>query len=340
MGALSLNKYTMYSTALAKALDTKTILSIVSEYDIFKYYIGQDLVIGRSINSPLRKDETPSFIVYKTQYGVYSLRFMDHSTGQRGTCFDLVMMLYSCDFTTSLRLIDRDLHLGIAACKIDSTIRSRTMEALEVSHELCSIEVGIRDWDIVRDKGYWTSFGITGRTLQKYNVYPLSHYRVNGHEYEFKDLCYGYYFGNEMWKLYRPFHTTGKWFSNTNSSVIQGSDQLPAKGDLLVITKSLKDIMVYHEIGVTAIAPQSESILIKEDYIMMLKSRFSRIIVNFDFDYAGVRGGQRYKKRYGLMCKYFTNGRLGTVDFKVKDAAEFVHANSAGQLQELIKTIL
>lgn len=328
----------MYSTSLIRVLNVKSILSMVSEYDIFKYYINEDFTIGKTIHSPLRKDENPSFMIYKASYGSYALRFMDHSTSDQGSCFDLVMIMYNCDFMTALRLIDRDFRLGIASNKIDHSIVPKSIDIIEESScKRCSLEVGIRNWDITKDKGYWGSFGITGKTLQQYNVYPLSHYRLEGHEYKCKELTYGYYFGDEMWKIYCPSQIKGKWLSNTNLNVLQGYSQLPSNGDLLVITKSLKDVMVYSEIGVNAVAPQSESILIKESIITDLKGRFKDIVLNFDFDYAGIRNGCRYKRKYKLRCLYFTNGRFGLQDFKVKDAAEYVSRYGINKLKELVQ---
>ncbi len=97
--------------------------------------------------------------------------------------------------------------------------------------------------------------------------------------------------------------------------------------------------MVLCEHGIPAIAPQSESIMLKDTVIAELKGRFSRIIINFDFDLAGVRGGQKYRKIYGLECKYFTNGRLGTVDCKVKDCAEFIERYGGEEFKLLINNI-
>ena len=66
--------------------------------------------------------------------------------------------------------------------------------------------------------------------------------------------------------------------SNWKSSQIQGAKQLPKEGgDILVITKSLKDCMTLYGLGITAIAPNSENLFITEAQYKKLKTKFKHI---------------------------------------------------------------
>ncbi len=332
----------MYSTSSVKELNTRTIFSIINEYDIFRYYVKNDFEVGVAINSPFRKDENPSFQVYRTMYGAYKLRYIDYATLEGGTCFDLVMKLFNCDFNTAQRIIDRDFNLNIYKSQVNVEVpQSYTRnDLLDIPYKRCIIEVGIRPWNGNKDKQYWSQFGIKCSTLIKFGVYPLTHFRLNGTSYDCRQLTYGYYYGNGMWKIYSPDNIRRyKWFSNTNSEVIQGWDQLPLTGNILVITKSLKDVILLHEMNIPSIAPQSEGVLINEVKIAELKTRFSRIYLNFDFDYTGIRSGNKYKRKYGIKTLYFTNGRFGTKDYGVKDLTDYVKLYGRDKLQELINTI-
>lgn len=59
-------------------------------------------------------------------------------------------------------------------------------------------------------------------------------------------------------------------------------------GDLLVITKSLKDVMCLYEYGITAIAPCSENEFLTDTQYQKVKSKFKHITLLWDNDYAGV----------------------------------------------------
>ena len=50
-------------------------------------------------------------------------------------------------------------------------------------------------------------------------------------------------------------------------------------GDYVVITKSLKDVMLLYEFNIPAIAPNSETLFISDKQLEKLKSKFKNIIV-------------------------------------------------------------
>ena len=70
------------------------------------------------------------------------------------------------------------------------------------------------------------------------------------------------------------------------------------KSDYLVITKSLKDVMVLYEYGIPAIAPNSETIFVTEAQYQKLKNRFKRIYLFYDSDYAGITSMNQIRKKY------------------------------------------
>ena len=50
------------SVTFDKRITPDSILDRVSDLDIYRYYIGDDAVSLRPINSPLRRDNIPSFL--------------------------------------------------------------------------------------------------------------------------------------------------------------------------------------------------------------------------------------------------------------------------------------
>lgn len=61
--------------------------------------------------------------------------------------------------------------------------------------------------------------------------------------------------------------------------MIQGARQISKDGDdLLIVQKSMKDVMLLYEFGVQSIAPMSENTSLSEKVIEKLKTKFKRII--------------------------------------------------------------
>ena len=85
----------------------------------------------------------------------------------------------------------------------------------------------------------------------------------------------------------------------------------------MILTKALKDVMTYQVLGFTAIAPQSEAILLNKETMDELTSRFKRVIVNFDNDPLGELSMRRYNETYGL--EYFSVPEIK----KVKDVSDY-----------------
>lgn len=88
---------------------------------------------------------------------------------------------------------------------------------------------------------------------------------------------------------------------------IQGFTQLPKKGKIVIITSSLKDAMVLHEIGYSAIAFNSEGIPTRnengkfvENTISHLKERFDNVLLFLDNDEPGVNYAKKVSERFSI----------------------------------------
>ena len=123
-------------------------------------------------------------------------------------------------------------------------------------------------------------------------------------------------------KIYKPLADKyTKWRNNLTELDIQGFKQLPKTGDILIITKSMKDVMCLYEMGIPAISPSSESTFIPNKILEQLKKRFKRIIILFDRDEAGVKYLRKISLKTGL------EGMLVHKKFKAKDISDAIKAN-------------
>lgn len=124
-------------------------------------------------------------------------------------------------------------------------------------------------------------------------------------------------------KIYRPLADKyTKWRNNLTENDIQGFKQLPKTGDILIITKSMKDVMCLYEMGIPAISPSSESTFIPDKALNQLKKRFKTILICFDRDEVGCKYLRKISLKTGL--KPF----LVHKKWKAKDISDAIKANS------------
>lgn len=270
-----------FSTKDYVELNLEFILYRTSALDVFKYYIPEFKSPGKKFSSPFRSDVDPSCAI--KDYGSTAI-LTDFATGESYSFIKLVQTLYGCDYYTAIRKIAGDLNL------IDTKINPKLVTQYESkSREIVEspgarILIHARDWNIVLDKPYWKQYGISLKTLRKYKVFPISTFWINSIRFDCKKLTYAYYYGNYTFKIMSPYSKENKWYSNTKSDIIQGFNQLPESGDLLIITKGLKDVMLLYELGYTAIAFSSETTLISDSQFTTLQSRFKKLVLFYDND--------------------------------------------------------
>lgn len=303
------------------------ILSKVTEYDIYARYLGQ-FKVGFIYNSPFRKDKNPSFGIFRSRK-TSKLLFKDHGNGECGDVIKFVELYTGItNYNDLLNQIVKDMRIT------NKTVLKSTKE-LDKSDETV-IGVVRQDWTEV-DKQYWSQFGISLKTLKKYNVSSIKYYLCDGvvkGVYKENNPMYAYKV-YDRFKIYRPLADKyTKWRNNLTPYDIQGYEQLPKKGDLLIITKSMKDVMCLYEMGYTAISPASESTFLTPDVIDALKLRFKRILICFDRDISGVKNMRKISLKTGL------NGFLIHKKWKAKDISDAVKLNGFEVIKNWLKETL
>jgi len=284
------------------------ILSLVPQQEIFQRYLGIPVEFGKMVCNPLRSDQHPTCNFVLGRNG--EIWFNDYSGYFKGNCFDLVSFIYQVPFSDACAIIERDFGLSGSPVTITplTVFNAQVAKIQAEPKEKARITIQSRLYNRY-DQQYWWSFRIHSTTLELFNVKAVNHALVNGsliYSYLPANPGYAYVFSSEDIKIYFPLKEKPRFVGNT--SVIQGYNQLPENGQLLIITKSMKDVMVYHEMGYTAISWQGEGTVPSETQIEELKKRFSRILLNYDHDPAGISTAEKIRDLYGIPHYFFTNG--------------------------------
>lgn len=281
-------------------LDKDEILKVISEEDIFRKYIDYDFRLGELFLSPLRREKHPSFNIYRNRHG--KVVYKDFSdTG--GNAIYFVMNRFNLDFYNALKKIVNDFQLDTLKIE-DKGIQEQSITEIE-SEEKVKFFVTEKPFTEEELK-YWKQYGITKEILNSYNV--VSVLKLFKNEYLYwttseSQPIFAYKFprtGNI--KIYRPFgNKFSKWRTNANNDWdIQGYDQLPIKGKLIIFTKSMKDVMTLNSLGYSAVATHAEGNYINPDFVRHTSGRFDNLISLYDRDKTGMKGAKYLWKSFKI----------------------------------------
>lgn len=281
-------------------LTIENILKSTSEAEIYRHYIG-DFYVNGVISAPYRVDKSPSFGIYQSRGG--KLMWKDLARNQSGDVFKLLGLLLQASFIEVLQDIDKSMNLGLSFKPIGEKIQYHLYKEYDsLPKEGCKLQRIIQPYTYA-DKQFWSNGNVSRSTLEYLEIlstFKLFYNRQLMWKYSDNNPIYSWQLEEKL-KAYRPIEPNPKrkWITNFTQE-IQGLNKIPAKGDILFITKSMKDIAVYYQIGLPAIAPQSEHIIISEETIQDLSNRYNTIITNFDNDEAGINLSNQYEELYGL----------------------------------------
>ena len=276
------------------------ILSKVNQESIMHHYTGFDVNSKKLFLSPVRNDNKITCSFYKSKSSILYLH--DFATNEHLDCWNLVMRLYNCNYYEALNIIAKDFNL--IEGNNDKNINPVFIESIKES-DSSKIQVQIKEYS-QEELDWWLQFGITRKLLKKYHVFSLQHVFLNGElRFTSSKQCpiYGYYFGKdknheEKWKIYFPLKKDYRFLNNTSKKLLQGYHQLPKTGDLLVITKSMKDVIAMYGFGIAACAPNSETLFINDKQLEEFKHRFKHILVIYDNDRAGLYNMAKIRRSY------------------------------------------
>lgn len=312
------------------------ILSKVNQESIMQYYTNNDVNSKKLYTSCLRNDHKVTVGYYKSKSGI--LYMHDFATNEHIDCWNLVMRLYNCNFYEALKIIAQDFDL--ISSNVVKTQAPKIIEPLKET-ESANIQVQIKDFTS-KELKWWESFGISRKTLKKYHVFSLQHVFLNGElKFTSSEQCpiYGYYFGKdknheEKWKIYFPMRTEFRFLNNTSKKLLQGYKQLPKEGDLLIISKSMKDIMAMYEFNIPAVAPNSETLFINDKQLEEFKRRFKHILIFYDSDRPGRYNMAKIRREHPELNYYFLPRYLS------KDFTDTIKQVGVDKMKELVNQFM
>jgi hypothetical protein len=316
-------------------LSKEMVLTKIREIDIFSYYCTSFKELGIKFCSELREDSTPSVSIIEWRGKLLYKDFghPDHTFD----CFKYIEHLFNCSFFEALKIIDNDFNLNLSSHK-DAVAFTKGVMGMRTNKKVFTKKVVIikkksRDW-MKKDADFWAKYLISKKTLRIFDVQPISHYWINDSRISC-NLSYAYKIGTK-YKIYSPYEEV-KWISNTTKKHIQGYNQCAKRGDLCIITSSLKDVMCLFEMGISAIALQSEMQMPSEETIKELKTRFKKVAVFYDNDFDNVNNpGQSMASK--ICTKYHLRNIVIPDLYEIKDPSDYIaHFGRVEGLQTLIK---
>ena len=320
-------------------LNTKNILRKVSDLTLWMYYCT-NFSINKMFKSELYNDKNPSVKMY---FDNNKGRYHDFGTGETHDIFSYICKKYNCTFLESLRIINSDFKLGYNALSTNKENSQLVLGALPPNKSIVSqkylIHVEKRDFTL-KDFQYWNDkYYINIHTLNTYNINRISSYHLldSNKKIISSTYCYtntySYYYKDYHYKLYAPFGNK-KWINNLNKDMLLGYDQLPYKGDILIITKSLKDVMVFKILGYNAISIMNETSMFSDKKYKELNSRFKNIILNLDNDDTGIKFSKKWKDIYSDIKLFFIPEKS-----KTKDISDYIEKYGLEKTKKLLINI-
>ena len=284
--------------------------------EVFCFYMPIDFVLKRNFRNPLYDDHKASCNIYfDAKQQCYRMKDFGNDF-YSGDCFWFAAMMLGLDvrseFPKVLASIIRDLQLNL---RIDDkqTPAPHPMRKYKNLHNEKKENKGMTETENNKkwykcyeqvfqtsELSYWQKYGITTKTLQRYNVKSLVRYEAlsnQGKTYTLlssQDEPMFCYMMGDFVKVYRPFSKLRFVYGGEKrEDYIFGFEQLPNKGDMLFITGGEKDVLSLSAHHFHAICFNSETATIPENVIESLQLRFRHIILLYDADETGVRESDR-----------------------------------------------
>lgn len=314
------------------------LLDKASQETYLEYYLGIPVKKGL-FTSPLRADNNPTCSFFRNKAG--DIIFNDFSGAFKGNFIAVVMYKYNVSYYKALRIIANDFgYIKIPRLQRNPKPVTESKTVFKES-KAAVIQVEVQDFP-PEQLQWWSEIGVTKEILKKFGVYSCRSVFLNGDYFmgcTINNPIYGYYRGKndeglELWRIYFPFkpRTAIRFLSNWKSFLLQGAKQLPKDGDVLVITKSMKDVMCLYSLGITAIAPNSENLFLTESQFEKLSKRFKRIIVFYDNDLAGIHNMNKIRKAFPVEYTFIPRS------YNAKDISDFYRKYGKDETLKLINT--
>lgn len=321
-------------------LSMDAILTRISEYDIFRYYMPDHAwKLNQVTYSPFRKENNPSFVIGNKLGHISFIDFAD--TSLRGDCFNFVQTLFNLrDTSEVLRLIDKDFNLGFTT-GVYSDDYKKIVAAYKQPEDLGKryslIQVSTRKFTH-EELEYWNQYHQSIDDLRANNIYSIKSLFLNKSKFPLKEteLRFGYLYGTS-WKIYRPFaDKKQKWMpNNVPITTMDGMEDIK-NCKVAFINKSKKDYMVMKKVFPCCCAVQNEGVgCFSHENVEYLKANSDEQILSFDSDVTGVANSQQITKLFDFG---YCNVPKSYIPEGIKDWADLAKAHGLQAIEDYLKT--
>ena len=302
------------------------LLSRIKQEDIWAYYTSLVPTVNGIFRNPARHDPNPGCKFFE-QSGYWWL--CDFARNKKTyNCFTIIKEMYNIPYPKVLDMVYEDF-LGTGSkleYKADRIyIPKQQKEPKTIS---CKIQSYTK-----QDIEYIKSFGITSNSCNLFKVFSIEAYWIDGklnYTYNYKDPCLGYYFGNGKWKLYHYLREEWRFICNITSDMLQGENYLQHTSDILIITKSYKDVIVLYEVGHEAVAPHSEGVAKWIERVPELNYKYKFLL--FDNDEPGIMATNAVIEKVPELIPIF-------IPTGIKDISDYAREKGKENTKQLINTL-
>jgi DNA primase len=288
--------------------------------------------------SPFRNERTPSFIIGNKHGRLTFIDFGD--TSKRGSCFDFVRMLFNINLDEALKMIDRDLGLGMTRSTNTQEYKriiSEYKQPIRMSKTYTNIQATVKRFT-KEELAYWAQYHISEDELKANNVYSMSKVYLNKQlvPSALDELRFGYLY-DDRWKIYRPYakDKRSKWVpNNVPITAMDGKEDIK-QCDVAFINKSKKDYMVMKKLFPCSCAVQNEGLgCFSPENVEYIKTNSASQILSFDSDVTGVENSQQITQMFDFgYCnvprKYLSEG--------IKDWADLAKVHGMKAIEDYLK---
>lgn len=321
-------------------LSIEAILSRISEYDIFRFYMPhRDWKINRVTYSPFRQENNPSFMIgNKLGY----LMFIDYAdTSKRGDCFNFVQALHNLpSVSDTLKMIDRDFGLGLSTGVVTGEYKKIIAEYKQpdIEKRYSLIQVKVRKFT-QEELDYWNQYHQDIQDLRDNNIYSIKDLYLNKQKFPLSDteLRFGYLYEGQYWKIYRPFaDKKKKWMPNNVPITAMDGKENIKNCEVAFINKSKKDYMVMKKLFPCSCAVQNEGLgCFSHENVEFLKANSDRQILSFDADDVGVQNSKQITEMFDFE---YTNVPRQYLAEGIKDWADLAKAHGLQAIENYLKS--
>lgn len=291
-------------------LSKDAILGKIDDYNIIRFYLGQDFDFKKKFSSPFRgkTDNKPNLCFFPGENG--KILFKDFANGKGGDCFKFVQELFNLNFHQALARIDKDFGLGIQSLATKKVLKIQLKEKPDSIHKQTKVIQIVPKPFTHEELEYWGGYHINEEELKRKNVFSIEKLYINKQlvpNYN-KQLRFAYLFDDYL-KIYSPLSQEFKWISSCPNDFMSGFDDIKFKifkgiqARRLIISKSVKDEMVLSKFftDVCSTQNESEAAINEENMSWILRGyKPEDVFISYDNDEAGVKASQYFTQKYGF----------------------------------------